>query len=242
MTQPAVTMPPIAVIAGGLATRMHPLTLTVAKSMLPVVGEPFIAHQLRLFRREGISRVVLCLSHLGETVEAFIGAGTFDLEVLYAYDGDRQMGTGGALAKALPLLGPEFLVTYGDSYLDINFAPVVAAFRRAGAPALMTVFKNDDRLDRSNVEFVNGRIANYSKTHDSRMAHIDFGLQALRADCIADAAARDQPFDLASIYTDLAQQGRLAGFEVGKRFYEIGSKEGLAETDAYLLSKQEVTS
>ena len=227
-------LPPIAVLAGGLATRMHPVTATLPKSMLEVAGEPFIAHQLRLFRREGAGRVVLCIGHLGQAIEDFVGDGSrFGLAIAYARDGERLMGTGGALRRALPLLGPEFLVIYGDSYLDIAFAPVLEAFHRAGQPALMTVFHNAGRWDTSNVEFAAGRILAYSKDPTPRMAHIDYGLQMLRAEVLG-AAPESEPFDLAVTYRELVAAGRMAGYEVTRRFYEIGSPAGLAETAAYI--------
>lgn len=223
-------MPPLALLAGGLATRMRPLTETVPKAMLAVAGEPFIAHQLRLFRREGVGRVVLLLGHLGEQVRDFVGdGGRFGLQVDYAFDGPVLLGTGGALKAALPLLGDRFLVMYGDSYLDIAFAPVVAAY---APPALMTVYRNDGRHDTSNVVLEDGRIRLYSKRERlPEMRHIDYGLGLVSAEALA---GRDGAFDLAEVYESLSRAGRLAGHEVATRFYEIGSPDGLAETDAYL--------
>jgi NDP-sugar pyrophosphorylase family protein len=227
-------MPPIAVLAGGLATRMKPATLTIPKSMLDVAGEPFIAHQLSLFRREGVERVVLCLGFLGEQVEAFVGdGGQFGLQVTYSYDGEVLLGTGGALRRALPLLGDEFLVTYGDSYLDIPFRPIVDAFSTAGTTGLMTVFHNAGRWDTSNIEFSNGRIVDYSKKPTPRMTHIDFGLAMVSASALA-GYAEGEAFDLADTYRRLVREGRMAGFEVDRRFYEIGSPAGKAETDTYI--------
>jgi NDP-sugar pyrophosphorylase family protein len=227
-------MPPIAVLAGGLATRMQPATLTVPKSMLEIAGEPFIAHQLRLFRRQGLERVVLCLGYLGEQVAAFVAdGGRYDLQVAYSYDGDVLLGTGGALRRALPLLGEEFLVTYGDSYLDIPFRPVVDAFRAASTSGLMTVFNNAGRWDISNIEFADGRIIDYSKTPTPRMTYIDFGLTMLSASTLATFAEGDA-FDLADVYRQLVREGRMAGFEVDRRFYEIGSPAGRTESETYL--------
>src|SRR6185503_20450000 len=135
-------MPPLALLAGGLATRLRPLTEQVPKAMLEVAGEPFIAHQLRLMRRERISRVVICAGYLAEQIEAYVGdGGRFGLSVSYRIDGPRLLGTGGALRAALDQLGDEFLVMYGDSWLDTPYAPVVEAFRASGQPALMTVFR-----------------------------------------------------------------------------------------------------
>jgi len=147
-------MPPLALLAGGLATRLRPLTATIPKALVEVAGEPFIAHQLRLLRREGVSRVVMCTGYRGEQIAEYVGdGGRFGLTVEYSQDGDRLLGTGGALKKALPLLGAEFLVMYGDSYLDIPFAPVVAAFRASHAKGLMVVYRNEGRYDKSNVIF-----------------------------------------------------------------------------------------
>ena len=227
-------MPPIAVLAGGLATRLRPLTEKIPKSMLEVAGAPFVAHQLGLFRREGIVRVVFCTGFLGEMLEAFVGDGSrFGLEVSYSRDGDRLLGTGGAIRKALPLLGHRFMVTYGDSYLDIVYRPVVEAFERAQKPALMTVLRNEGRWDTSNVEFVDERIVQYSKKATPDMHHIDFGLSVLRDDVVGNVPV-GEAFDLARVYARLVELGEMTGYEVHRRFFEIGSRSGLAETDAYL--------
>ena len=226
------------ILAGGLATRLRPQSLQVPKAMIVVAGEPFIAHQLRLMRRERVSRVVLCVGYLGEQIEAFVKDGKqFGIAVDYCYDGPNLLGTGGALRKALPHLGPEFLVMYGDSWLDTFFAPIVTAFHDSGRPALMTVFRNEGRWDVSNVWYENGVIRLHDKAaRVPQMQHIDWGLSVVKADLLKQQPA-DTAFDLAEIYQDLSRRGQLAGYEVTTRFYEIGSIEGLRETDA-LLRKQ----
>lgn len=228
-------IPPVAILAGGLGTRLGERTANRAKSMIEVAGEPFIAHQLRLLRRQGCRQVVLCVGHRVRDIQDYVGDGAkFGIAVRYSYDGETLLGTGGAVRKALPLLGPEFLLTYGDSYLDIDLTPIVAAFERAGRLGLMTVFHNADRWDTSNIEFKNGRIVDYSKQRTPAMRHIDYGLLALRAEAF-DAVA-DEAFDLAVLCRRLIAQGEMAGYEVTTRFYEIGSPTGLAETEAYILA------
>jgi NDP-sugar pyrophosphorylase family protein len=228
-------MPPLALLAGGLAKRMWPLTERMPKAMLDVAGEPFIAHQLRLLRREGIGRVVLCVGYLWEQIKAFVGDGSrFGLEVDYSVDGPRLLGTGGALRAALGRLGPDFLVMYGDSWLDTAYAPVVEAFRVSGQPVLMTVYRNEGKWDTSNVWFEDGRICLYDKRErPPQMRYIDWGLSAVKANILA-ARPTGEPFDLAEVYSDLSRTGRLAGYEIKTRFYEIGSVDGLRETDALL--------
>jgi NDP-sugar pyrophosphorylase family protein len=225
----------VAVLAGGLATRMRPLTETIPKSMLSVNGEPFIAHQLRLLRREGIDHVVLCLGHLGEQIQDFVGdGGQFGLSVHYSYDGETLLGTAGSLRKALPLLGDTFFVLYGDSYLDIAYDPIARSFLDSGKDGLMTVLKNQDHWDTSNVIFKDGKILCYDKKNKSPdMTYIDYGLGILTAKVLA-AVPENVVMDLADIYGAMVRDSRMAGFEVVKRFYEIGSKTGLAETEDYL--------
>jgi NDP-sugar pyrophosphorylase family protein len=228
-------MPPLALLTGGLALRLRPHTLKVPKAMIEVAGAPFIAHQLRLLRRERVPRVVLCVGYLGEQVEAFVKDGSqFGVAVDYCYDGPNLLGTGGALRKALPLLGSEFLVMYGDSWLDTSFAPVVAAFRQSGKPALMTVFRNAGRWDTSNIWYEAGAIRRYDKRERlAQMQYIDWGLSVVKAALLAERPA-DTAFDLADVLAELARRGELAGYEIATRFYEVGSPEGWRETDALL--------
>jgi NDP-sugar pyrophosphorylase family protein len=229
---------PVAILAGGLATRLGPLTRETPKCLLDVGGRPFIHHQLFRLRDQDVGRVVLCVGHLGEQVVEAVGDGSaFGLEVAYSFDGPELRGTAGAIRRALPLLGPAFFVLYGDSYLECRYADVQAAFEASGRLALMTVFRNEGRWDASNVEFRDGRILAYDKAaRTPAMRHIDYGLGVLdrRAmEVVPEAGA----FDLAAVYQELLRRGELAGFEVAERFYEIGSVAGLEETRGHLAGR-----
>lgn len=214
---------------------MRPLTETVPKSMLEVAGEPFIAHQLRLFKKQGFGRVVLCLGHLGGAVQDFVGDGSaFGISVSSSFDGTTLLGTAGALKRAAPLLGDVFWVAYGDSYLDVDIEPIWAAFRAADRPALMTLCRNENRWGKSNVSFRDGRIVGYDKQRaDPEMQHIDFGLLILRRQ-VLDGVPTGRFVDLADVLGALVRRGAVAGYEVAERFYEIGSRDGLRETDEKL--------
>jgi MurNAc alpha-1-phosphate uridylyltransferase len=225
---------PVAILAGGLATRMRPVTERIPKALIEVAGRPFVEHQLALLRREGVERVVLCVGFLGEMIEASVGDGArYGLSIKYSFDGERLLGTGGALRRALPMLGEQFFVLYGDSYLDIAYAPVQAAYRNSGKPALMTVFRNEGRWDASNVLFDGESVVRYDKRRPSSdMKFIDYGLGIVSSDVLK--AGHDEAFDLAELYATLAREGRLAGYEATTRFYEIGTPSGLAEADGHL--------
>ena len=224
----------MAILAGGLASRLRPITETIPKALVEVAGKPFILRQLDYLRGQGISRVVLCVGFLGEQIEAVVGDGAAcGLSVSYSQDWPTLMGTGGALRQALPLLDSQFLVLYGDSYLPIDFASVERAFLSSGKPALMTVQRNADEWDKSNVLFVDNVIVEYNKLAPTpSMRHIDYGLGAITAQVLADENTTG-PFDLADVYHRLSISGQLAGYEVHERFYEIGSHQGLAEAANY---------
>jgi prepilin-type processing-associated H-X9-DG protein len=227
-------LPPIAILCGGLATRMRPLTNVMPKAMIKVAGEPFVAHQLRRLAQRGITDAVLLVGYRGEQIEEFVGDGAaFGLRVRYRYDGKTLLGTGGALRMALPLLGDAFFILYGDSYLDIDYRAVFEAYQVAHADGLMTVYRNDGRFDRSNVVFADGRVRHYSKRIVVPGMHwIDYGLSVLDAAVLARWPA--EVFGLDQVFEHLGRAGRLAGFEATNRFYEIGSVQGLAETEAYI--------
>jgi NDP-sugar pyrophosphorylase family protein len=228
----------VAILAGGLAMRLKPLTEKIPKSLLDINGEPFIAHQLKLLRRNGIQRAIICAGFLGERIMQTIGDGAkFGLQVDYSFDYPRLLGTGGAVKKALPLLGERFFTLYGDSYLPCDYRAVQSAFETCGKLALMTVFRNEGQWDASNVEFAHGRIIAYNKTHRTpQMKFIDYGLGLFQRSAFDDMP-EDKPFDLATLYQQLLQRDQLAGFEVPQRFYEIGSFAGIDETRRFLAAQ-----
>jgi NDP-sugar pyrophosphorylase family protein len=228
-------MLPVAILAGGLATRLRPMTDRVPKALLSIAGRPFIFHQLELLKNQGIDRVVLCVGHLGDQVKAAVGNGrAFGLTINYSCDGSELLGTGGALKQALSLLGNEFFVLNGDSYLPCSFASIQSAYEDARRPALMTVLRNDNRWDSSNVLFKNGELIEYDKkSRQLDMSHIDFGLYVLSSD-VFDKYRELKVIDLADICHELSKNGQLAAVEVSERFYEIGSPQGIRDTEEFL--------
>jgi len=217
--------------------RLQPLTDHQPKSLLTIAGRPFIFHQLEMLRTQGVERVVLCLGHLGGLIESAVRSARLSgLVISYSFDGDELLGTGGALKQALPLLGDEFFVMNGDSYLECSLERIRAAYQAALRPGLMTVLRNDNQWDKSNVLFRDGRLIAYDKRSPRPdMRHIDFGLSVLRSGVLSSYPGK--VIDLGDIFRDLSLSGQLAGFEVAGRFYEIGSRQGLRDTEEFLSRK-----
>jgi N-acetyl-alpha-D-muramate 1-phosphate uridylyltransferase len=231
---------PVAILAGGLATRLRPRTETTPKALLKVADKPFIVHQLALLRSAGFRRIVLCLGYLGRQIETFLGDGfKFGLNITYSFDGQQFLGTGGALKHAMGLLGDQFVVLYGDSYLPVDYKTIVETFLRERKPALMTVFKNEGLWDTSNVWFESGQIRRYNKRMPiPEMRYIEYGIGVLTSQAFNQFIG-EEVFDLAEVYEQLVKEGRIAALEVKQRFYEIGSPGGLAELDQFLRAQSD---
>ena len=222
------------ILAGGLGTRMRPLTECCPKTLLPVHGRPFAHHQMHWLAAQGITEVVYSIGHQGDRIRNYWASEPSPVpNIRYVDEGEQLRGTGGALRLALTqgVLQEAFFVIYGDSFLPVEFPPIWEAFHRSRMPVLMTVLRNEGRWDRSNAIYENGRVALYDKKGKPAMQFIDYGLSVLRRELLE--SIREEVWDLSTLFHELSLEGRLAGFEVGRRFYEIGSPAGLRELEEY---------
>jgi NDP-sugar pyrophosphorylase family protein len=231
---------PFLILAGGKGTRIADFIKDVPKSMIEIAGEPFVAHVLRLLKREGVHKVVFLVQHLCEPIESFVGDGSrFDLEVSYSRDGEDALGTGAAVSKALSRVESDFAVMYGDTYLDISMAPAFNAFKDSQFKAMMTVLENHNQWQPSNVEFEqsSAAILKYDKQKPTSSMHfLDYGLSFFGKETFEKHAKglKKNSFDLGDIFKSMAKKKELGGYAVNRRFYDIGTLENLVETRAYL--------
>jgi NDP-sugar pyrophosphorylase family protein len=232
-----VASTPVLILAGGRATRLGDVAKEIPKALVPIAGRPFLDHQFAGLVEQGVRDVVMCVGHFADQISEYVGDGTrFGLRVRYSNDGATPLGTGGAVRRALPLVGDGCFVLYGDSLLDADYARVLAALPW-DALGVMTVFRNENSFDRSNVVWRNGQLLRYSKLAPTPdMTHIDYGLSVLRRSAIERIPA-GQPSDLAELYSALVADRRMTGYEVTKRFYEIGSPAGLREAEEFVLRR-----
>ena len=231
-------MLPVIVLAGGLATRLRPITEKIPKALVEINGRPFLDYQMRLLAANGVTRAVLSVAYRGEMIEEYLGDGSqYGVEVSYSYDGPSYLGTAGAIRKALAGLGDAFFTLYGDSYLTVPFADVEREFLASGKRALMTVYRNEGLFDTSNVEFAGGRIVAYDKkARTAAMRHIDYGLGVFRASLFA-GLPEGEVAGLATLYQDALKRDELAAFEVQERFFEIGTVAGIEDTAKFFVER-----
>ena len=229
----------VAIIAGGLATRLHPITENIPKSLVEVAGKPFIQWQLENLKDQGINNVMVCVGHLGKMIIEFISSkNNFGLNINFSEDGPNLLGTGGSIKNASDYLGKDFFLLYGDSYLPVNFSDIQNSYFRQRKPGLMTILKNNNKWDKSNVIYEKGEILEYNKkVAKKKMQYIDFGLCILSKKTLKNYPSNSK-FDIADVYESLSKKQQLGSYLVHTRFYEIGSLKGLKETESYFLSKE----
>ncbi|NQT72506.1 MAG: NTP transferase domain-containing protein [Chloroflexi bacterium] len=229
----------VAILAGGLATRLGSLTKEQPKSLVRILDRPFLAYQLQNAVRSGVNDVVMCVGHLGDQIENHFGDGhQYEVNIQYSYDGDKLLGTAGSLKKAETLLEDPFFVMYGDSYLALDFKAIMADFTAHNKQAMMVVYKNFDQYDRSNCVVENNCIKCYSKTETIEdMVYIDYGASILRKSTL-DFVPQDEVFSLQQLFSVLVNDQQMLAYETKERFYEIGSPMGLNEFHEYMTVKE----
>jgi NDP-sugar pyrophosphorylase family protein len=224
----------VAIIAGGLATRLGELTKSRPKSLVEVNNKPFLAYQLEILKAQGIVDVVLCLGHLGEQIRDVFGNGSkYGVHISYSLE-NRPLGTAGALKHASPLLAGNFVVMYGDSYLFLDLQKVYAYFLSQNKLGLVTALRNHNSYDESNMVIGNGMALKYSKFEKSGdMVYIDYGASIFNRK-VLQLVPENQPYSLEDLFVRLIKMEQLLAFEVKDRFYEIGSKKGLQDFEGYI--------
>jgi NDP-sugar pyrophosphorylase family protein len=214
------------ILAGGLGTRLRPLTLKIPKPMVDINGAPFLEIKLRDMLRRGIRDYVLCVGYLGNMVEEYFGDGSkFGARIRYSYDGEKLLGPIGALKNALNLLNNDFIVTYGDNYVDVDYYEMVKKLRESGALGLMAVMHNKNRWGKSDVDVRDGYVIAYSKHTNKGLEWINYGVFVLRKEALGLARSGEEE----EFFNELISRGELLAFKVSKRFYDVGSPESLRE-------------
>jgi MurNAc alpha-1-phosphate uridylyltransferase len=223
------------ILAGGLATRLRPITEKIPKALIKINGIPFIDYQLNYLKKQGITNVVVCTGFLAEQIVDYVGNGSrYGLKVVYSNDGEKLLGTGGAIKNAASFLDEDFFVLYGDSFLPIEFNPIYNKFKHNKPPALMTILENNNQWDKGNVIFNGKQIRLYDKKNFSdKMNYIDYGLSICKKEIFTKMTYN--LFDLAEIFTTLSKLNQLDFYEVNQRFYEIGSLQGIEDFSNFAL-------
>jgi len=229
------------ILAGGLATRMKPMTLDIPKSMIEIDGKPFLEHQLELLKENDVKNVVVCVGHLGHQIKEYFKKGEkLGMNIKYGDEKENLLGTAGALKNAGDFLADEFFLMYGDSYVPVDFQAITSHFKKFNKKSLMVIYKNADRFDKSNIEIEQDLIKSYDKKNNQGMLFIDAGVSLLKKE-ILRLIPPSRNFPLERIYQHLIKEKEMLAYQMRERFYQIGSFEGLEEFKSLIKSRFKVS-
>ena len=230
----------VVILCGGLGTRLGPLVQNTPKSLIDIEGFPFLDYQMRLLSNAGLNEVLFCVGKLGQKIISYLDSSWKDMNVSFSKEFGELLGTGGALVNAKDKLRDDFLVIYGDSYLDVNYNKIISYYKKNNYDSLMTVYKNQNRFDKSNVVFDGKLVKKYGKNmrHESPI-YIDYGINIFKKEIIIENIAPDTFYNLSDLQSELAFKGRLLGYEVKDRFYHIGDLEALKSFRNFIREKND---
>jgi NDP-sugar pyrophosphorylase family protein len=226
------------IICGGLGTRLGHLTKYLPKSMIQIEGKPFLEYQIENLKKQSITDIVLCVGYQSEKIEEYFGNGIrFGVNIKYSFEKEKLLGQMGAVKNAEPLLQDTFFIMYGDSYLSVDLHKVQNFFMQHDKPALMVVYKNHDKYDRSNIIIQDNMVVGYGEKQRTRdMIYIDYGTSVFRKK-VLDYTPKDTPYSTEQFFSDLIKKQELMAFESQERFYHIGNPEALEEFRNYIMIK-----
>ncbi len=223
----------VVILAGGLGTRLRPITQTVPKPMVPVGGRPFLQYIIEHLADQRFKRLLLLLGHLGEQIqEYFLDGGEYGVSIRYSRE-QLPLGTAGAVRHALDHLEPEFVLLYGDSFLPVDYRAVVEAFRAQPCEGLVVGYDNahSDTGVKHNLSADDaGRVLRYDKSGtDPDLKYVEAGVLCFRRDVFRDLPAGQVVSLEQDLYPKLIARGQLRAFITEQRFFDIGTPDRLAE-------------
>ena len=219
------------ILCGGMGTRVSKHTKKIPKCLININGKPFLYYQLKYLKKNKINNVLLSAGYMAGKIKKYIKNIKF-IDVKINADGKKLLGTGGAILKSLHLLKPNFYVIYGDSYLNFKLTKL----RDNKNFPTMAIYKNNNKFDKSNVKLGSGRKIIYFKNKKKKLQYIDYGAAYLNKKIFKNKMKYSK-FDLADLYEKISKRNMLNGYKVSKRFYEIGSYNGINDLKKYLNNK-----
>ena len=219
----------VAVLCGGLGTRLGELTRDVPKPMIEIGGRPYLERVIESFAERGLRDLVLLTGYRGDVIEDHFGDGSrFGVAIQHSRESE-PLGTGGAIREARHLLGARFLMTYADVLRRFDYD----RFVREHQENCLAVYP---RFLAGNVDVEGGRVMRFDK-RAPELPYIDAGFSVMRREVI-DILPPAGPCSFEEIvFSGLAQHGELACEIVNRDFYDIGTPEELARTRDALESK-----
>lgn len=218
------------ILAGGLGTRLSPITVDIPKPMVLIKDKPFLEYLILMLKKHSLKRILLCVGYLGRKIEAYFGNGLrWGIEIKYSYE-KELLGTGGALKLASNLIEEKFLLLYGDSYLDINYNEFINFFERQKTTGSVVIYDNTmgDTNVKNNITIDGNLITIYDKNKkDARLKYVEAGVSIFRKRLLNLIDGNRFVSLENDIFPVLINQHELTGYKSKTRFYDIGTLDRL---------------
>lgn len=229
------------ILAGGLGTRMRPLTSTMPKPMIPIHGKPFLSYIIELLKKNDIIEIIILVGYLHEKIEQHFGNGErFGIKISYSYS-PVDADTGTRLKNALPLFDQKILLLYGDNYWPLKLTELTDFYKKMHTKASIVVYSNLDSTTRNNVRLASNSIVEaYDRTRKrSDLTGVDIGFFIFDKSVFRTLPEEDFSFeDL--ILPRLIAKKQLAGFVTHHKYYGLSIHERIPIIEDYFRPKKVV--
>ena len=221
------------ILSGGKGTRVKKYTKKIPKCLIEINGKPFLYHQLEYLKKNNIKNVIVSVNYLGGKISSYLKKNIDFINTKIVNDGKRPLGTGGAIIKSLRFLKKNFYIIYGDSYLNFNLKKLA----KKKNLATMAIFRNNNKYDKSNIELKKlGKIFYHKNNENKKLKYIDYGVSYVNKRIFKEIK-KNIKFNLPDFFDEISKRNMLSGYKVIKRFYEIGSYNGIKDLKNYLKKK-----
>jgi len=233
-------MIPAVILAGGLGTRLRPLTDRQPKALVRVQGKPFLEHQLELLQRGGVRDVLLLVGYRGRQIEQSFGDGArLGLRLRYSLE-DTPLGTGGALRQAEALLPDDFLLLNGDTLMPLDYEKLEKAYRQSQKLGLLVAYENPEHALDNNLALGSDHLVTaYHRHNPAGLTHVDAGLGVFSKRLLQFIPPALRVSLEEEVYPMLIHRSQLMGFPTPQRFYDMGSFAGLEALERGLTALEE---
>ncbi|MDO8527718.1 MAG: HAD-IIIA family hydrolase [Deltaproteobacteria bacterium] len=227
------------ILAGGIGSRLKPLTDNLPKPMIPFHGRPFLEYLVQLLIENGITEIILLLGYLPEKIIDHFGDGSkWGIKISYSV-GSVEEETGTRIRNAAGLLAPHFLLMYCDNYWPLNLQKISDFYNERPVLATGVVYTNRDGFTQNNI-MVDGEgfVVKYDKTRqDKSLNGVEIGFFILDRKILEEMPPNNFSFEK-EIFPKLIGKRELRGFMTDQRYYSVGKLERLPETEAFLKPKK----
>lgn len=223
-----------------MGTRIQSISATIPKALIPINGKAFILLKLSELEKQNVREVFILVGHFGEQIvehlESFYSG---PIKIRCIDDGEKPLGTGGAIIANLEILPETFILTYGDNLLVQGLRQLIDEYKNRKLTNLVCCTEKIQSDEKYNVSAQGGKLVSYSKDSDKFKGNLlEYGYSIWSKKFLIGQLFGDYPLDMSQIFEKAAAHGGTGVYETDLPYFEIGTPQGLARTTLYIESQE----